>query len=180
MRLKRAMQNTLISIFFLACSTGQKKSPNFTWGQNIETIKISEADRLRQSPLEERAHNPLISSVTYEDRFLNAQCHLSYWFEKNRLELVSYSCSNPDWDEEELKGNVRQKMASLHGEPEQVATGEKWYDHYRAQDAHIYFRLVRIPSDSLAFRTFQANIFYAQKSHKDSKLLQNILSTFGR
>ncbi|WP_041948643.1 hypothetical protein [Turneriella parva] len=173
--------NTVIFVSLTACASNQRKQPQFEWGQSLSTVKENEAVRLETEPKGQATYyKDRIKTLTYEDKLLNARCALTYWFENDHLIVVSYSCSNPDWDEEELKGHVRNKLTSLHGEPATIPQGDKWYDYYVAQNAHIYFRIVRIPSDRLAFRTFQANIFYSQHSHEKSKFLKALLPTFGR
>lgn len=110
---------------------------------------------------------------------MNSQCYLTYWFDLDSLQIVSYSCSNPDWDEEELKRFTRQKLEQLYGESQPVSQGRKAYDYYRAKDAHIYFRMTRIPQDREVWRTFQANVFYSHFSYDNYDVLASILTGYG-
>ena len=169
----------LVSLY--GCASGQRKQPQFKWGQDLNTVHKNELQRLSQEPFARNSFPKAdITTMVYHDNFMNSRCYLTYWFDLDSLQTVSYSCSNPDWDEAELKRFVRQKLDSLYGEPISVVLGDKSYDYYRASDAHIYFRMTRIPQNKELWRTFQANIFYSHFRHDAYKNLEGVLSTYGR
>jgi hypothetical protein len=175
---------TLIATFLVSlsgCASSQRKQPQFKWGQTHDTVQKNELQRLGQEPFA-RNNFPKtdIATAVYKDNFMNSGCYLTYWFDMDSLQIVSYSCSNPDWDEAELKRFVRQKLASLYGEPKPVSFGDKAFDYYKAKDAHIYFRMTRIHQTAELWRTFQANIFYSHFPHDTYKTLEGVLSTYGR
>jgi hypothetical protein len=171
---------TSILILCAQCNAGQKKSLQAHWGQNAATVKMNELSRLEKPPLaEHRYPHADITTLVYDDRFMHAHCRLAYWFDMDSLQIISYSCSNPDWDETELRDTVAHKLSSLYGEPVKITSGEAYYDYYQAKDAHIYFRMIRIPQDREMWRTFQANIVYSHYPHESYKTLRTVLAYFG-
>jgi len=169
----------LVSLY--GCASSQRKQPQFKWGQDLNTVHKNEQQRLSQEPFARNSSPKAdITTMVYYDNFMNSRCYLTYWFDLDSLQTVSYSCSNPDWDEAELKRFVRQKLDSLYGEPISVVLGDKSYDYYKASDAHIYFRMTRIHQNKELWRTFQANIFYSHFRHDTYKNLEGVLSTYGR
>jgi len=175
---------TLIAAFLASlsgCSSMQRKQPQFKWGQTEGIVHKNELERLGQEPFDRNSFPKAdITTAAYKDNFMNSRCYLTYWFDMDSLQIVSYSCSNPDWDEAELKRFVRQKLDSLYGEPISVSLGNKTYDYYKAKDAHIYFRMTRIHQTTELWRTFQANIFYSHFPHDTYKTTEGVLSTYGR
>jgi hypothetical protein len=174
----------LIAAFLVAlasCTSGQRKRAQFKWGQTFATVAKNEKDRLGQQPFARNNFpNTDLTSAAYHDNFMNSRCYLTYWFDMDSLQMVSYSCSNPDWDEAELKRFVGQKLDSLYGPPISILIGNKSHDYYRAKDANIYFRMTRIHQTTEVWRTFQANIFFSHFPHDSYKILEGVLSTYGR
>lgn len=175
---------SLILVLLLSltvCASRQQKQSQFKWGQTLKIVKENEQERLGQQPFSLNSFSKTdVTSAVYEDKHMSSRCYLTYWFDLDSLQIVSYSCSNPDWDEAELKRYVTQKLTALYGQPQWVKLGEKSYEYYRAKDAYIYFRMTRIPQDREFWRTFQANIFYSHFSHEDYNVLSGLLATFGR
>lgn len=143
-------------------------------------IQAQERQRLDSEPLHRRRiPNSDISTLIYKDTLLKASCLLTYWFDMDSLQVVTYSCSNPDWSEEELKKVVSRKLSSVYGNAIAMMSGNRKYEYFPAENSHTYFRLVRIAQDRESWRTFQANIFISHYAHLDYPLLADLLLKFG-
>jgi hypothetical protein len=170
-----------LALFSVSCTLNRAKSAQYKWGQSAKTVETNEYQRLDAAPIERQSFPKSdISTLVYADRMLKASCFLTYWFDMDSLQAVSYSCSNPDWSEEELKSAVGRQLASVYGEPVPVVKGKKRYDYYPDKNNHTYFRLVRIAQDKEFWRTFQANVVISHYSHTDYPLLAELLLKLGR
>lgn len=161
------------------CASLGKANAGFRWGERLEEIQQRESRRLESPPLEVYTRPNGVKLITYKDRFMGAQCITGYWFDADSLQFVSYSCSNPDWDEKELQNRVTNKLRELYGESEPVHIGAKQYQRYLAPEGRVYFSMVRIAQNREFWRTFQANIFFTHFQHEDYPELRTVLSSFG-
>ena len=150
----------VMMIGLLACTTVRKKSAQRPkWGDNAARIQHLEFQRLEQRP-ESINDNDSMSELVYRDELMNAQCKLVYQLAKDKLRRFYYACSNPDWDEDEVKNRVRQSLERLYGPPlVKIFDGHR-YDACKTSDGWIYFRLERIHQAQDTWRTFVAFIIH--------------------
>ncbi len=178
--LLRLCSLVVVSLLSMSCALNRAKSAQYQWGQSAKTVEANEYQRLDSPPLERQSFpNSDISMLVYTDRMLKASCYLTYWFDMDSLQAVSYSCSNPDWSEDDLKKAVGRQLSSVYGEPIPVVKGKKRYDYYPDKNNHTYFRFVRIAQDKEFWRTFQANVLISHFSHVDYPLLAELLLKLG-
>ncbi|MFO1471356.1 MAG: hypothetical protein U1F27_09985 [Turneriella sp.] len=168
----------LICVAALGCASASQKA-QFRWGENLSQIQRRETNRLGTEPTGVFTSAADLRTLVFKDRFLGAQCLVAYWFDVDSLQFVSYSCSNPDWDENELQSRVNSRLSELYGEPQQLSIGARKYRRFIAPEGRVYFSMVRIPQNRELWRTFQANIFFAHYPHEDYPQLRAVLSSFG-
>jgi len=153
----------LIVFSLLACATPRKKSKQRPkWGDNAARIQQLEFQRLEQKPALTNGNDGR-SELAYRDELMNAQCKLVYQLERDKLSRFYYACSNPDWDEEEVKNRVRQSLERLYRAPLVKIFDGNQYDAYKSGDGWIYFRLERIHQTQETWRTFVAYVIHAPR-----------------
>jgi len=169
----------MLLVATLGCDSLTKPQAEFRWGESLKEVQQRENRRLKTQPKGIYTQPNGLKILTYYDRFMGAQCVTGYWFDMDSLQFVSYSCSNPDWDEKELQNQVSNKLRELYGESQQVQIGAKQYQRYLAPRGMVYFSMIRIAQNREFWRTFQANIFLAHFPHEDYAPLAATLSSFG-
>lgn len=153
----------ITALSFFECTTpGKKSAQRPKWGDNAAKIQQLEFQRLEQEP-ESTNDNDGRSELVYRDELMNAQCKLVYQLEKNKLSRFYYACSNPDWDEEEVRNRVRQSLERLYGAPLVKIFDRNQYDAYKSGDGWIYFRLERIHQTQETWRTFVAFVIHTPR-----------------